>query len=118
VRAPGVVTVPASAPRRHGGAVDATLPAGLEVATAVALAPMEQGGAPGKVVGGGAHPNGGAAWRRWRTLGTAVFSGDDGAPVIGGGRLELLQHRGRKARVRRGSIQKGGGCVARLTDDG
>jgi hypothetical protein len=26
------------------------------------------GRAPGKAAGGGAHPNGGAAWRRWRSL--------------------------------------------------
>jgi hypothetical protein len=37
-----------------------------------------------KAVGGRAHPNGGAAWRRWRSLGTAVFVHGERAPVLGG----------------------------------
>jgi hypothetical protein len=40
--------------------------------------------APGKAVGGGAHPNGGAAWRLWRSLRTAVFTGGEGASVASG----------------------------------
>jgi hypothetical protein len=42
------------------------------------------GRALGKAVGGGAHPNGGAAWRRWRSLGTAAFIGGERALVAGG----------------------------------
>jgi hypothetical protein len=39
---------------------------------------------PGKAVEGGAHPNDGAAWRRWRSLGTAAFIDGERAPVVGG----------------------------------
>jgi hypothetical protein len=36
---------------------------------------------PGKGVEGGAHPSGGAAWRRWRMLWAAAFNGGEAAPV-------------------------------------
>jgi hypothetical protein len=41
----------------------------------------EPGGALGKAVGGGAHPSGGAAWRRWRMLRAAAFNGGKVTPV-------------------------------------
>jgi hypothetical protein len=37
-----------------------------------------------KAVGGRAHPNGGAVWRQWRSLGTAAFVRRERAPVHGG----------------------------------
>jgi hypothetical protein len=42
------------------------------------------GRASGKAVGGGAHTNGGALWRRWKSLGTAAFISGESAPVAGG----------------------------------
>jgi hypothetical protein len=33
------------------------------------------------VVGGGAHPSGGTAWRRWSILRAETFIGWEGAPV-------------------------------------
>jgi hypothetical protein len=42
------------------------------------------GRSPGKAVGGGAHPNGGAVWRRWRSLETMVFVAGERALVAGG----------------------------------
>jgi hypothetical protein len=37
-----------------------------------------------KAIGGRAHPNGGAAWRRWRSLETAAFVRRERAPVLDG----------------------------------
>jgi hypothetical protein len=51
------------------------------------------GRAPGKEAGGGAHPNGGAAWRRWRSLGTMMFVSGETAPVAGGDGGTTLQCR-------------------------
>jgi hypothetical protein len=48
----------------------------------VASAPIEQGGTPGKAIGGGAHPSGGTAWRWWRMLWAAAFNGSEAAPVM------------------------------------
>jgi hypothetical protein len=42
------------------------------------------GRALGKAVGGRAHPNGGAARRRGRSLGTSAFVGGERAPVVSG----------------------------------
>jgi hypothetical protein len=42
------------------------------------------GRASGKAVGVGAHPNSGAAWRRWRSLGTTTFVSGERAPVASG----------------------------------
>jgi hypothetical protein len=42
------------------------------------------GRALGKAVGGGAHPNDVAAWRRWRILRTVAFIGGERALVAGG----------------------------------
>jgi hypothetical protein len=39
--------------------------------------------ASGKAVGGGAHPSGDMAWRRWRMLRAVAFVGGEGALVAG-----------------------------------
>jgi hypothetical protein len=62
------------------------------------------GRAPDKEGASGAH-RGRRSTVRWRKqLWAAAFTGGGGAPVIGGGRLGLLQYWRKKARVRRGSI--------------
>jgi hypothetical protein len=53
--------------------------------------------ARGMAVWGGAHPSGGAAWRRWRMLRAMAFIGGEGAMVAGGdGGTTLLWRRGRE----------------------
>jgi hypothetical protein len=66
------------------------------------------GRAPGKAVGGGAHPNGGAAWTWWRSLGTATFVGRERAPVAGGDGGAALQCRCGRGKVRAASIWDNG----------
>jgi hypothetical protein len=51
------------------------------------------GRSSGEVLGGRAHPNDGAAWRRWRSLGTALFVGGERAPMAGGDGGTALQCR-------------------------
>jgi hypothetical protein len=73
------------------------------------------GRAQGKAVGGGAHPNDGAARRRWRSLGTAAFIGRERAPVAdddGGTTLQCWCGRGK---VRVASIGDNGGGWVCLT---
>jgi hypothetical protein len=56
--------------------------------------------APGKAVRGGAHLNGGAAWRRWRSLETAAFIDGERALVAGGNGGMALQCQCRREKVR------------------
>jgi hypothetical protein len=65
------------------------------------------GVAPGKAVGGGAHPNSGAAWRRWRNLRTAAFVGGERAPVASGDGGTVLQGQCGRGMVRAASIEEG-----------
>jgi hypothetical protein len=67
------------------------------------------GRASGKADGGGAHPNGGAAWRRWRSLGTAAFIGGERAPMADGDGGMALQCRCGRGKVRAASIGDNGG---------
>jgi hypothetical protein len=67
------------------------------------------GRASGKAVGVGAHPNSGAAWRRWRSLGTTTFVSGERAPVATGDRGVALQCRCRRGKVRVASIRDNGG---------
>jgi hypothetical protein len=62
------------------------------------------GRASGKAVGGGAHPNGGALWRRWRSLVTEAFISGERAPVAGGDGGTSLQCRCGRGKVRAASI--------------
>jgi hypothetical protein len=62
------------------------------------------GRAPSKVVGGGAHPSGDAAWRRWRMLRAATFNGGEAAPVMDDVDGVALQCQGRREKVRGESI--------------
>jgi hypothetical protein len=73
------------------------------------------GRAPGKAVGGGAHPKGGAAWRRWRSLRTAVFTDGEGAPVAGGDGGAALQCLCERGKVRADSIGDNSGGWEGLT---
>jgi hypothetical protein len=60
--------------------------------------------APGKAVGGGAHPSDGVTERQWRMLRAAAFVSGEGAPVTDGIDGVALQCRGRKENVRGESI--------------
>jgi hypothetical protein len=62
------------------------------------------GGAPGNVVGGGAHPSGNTAWRRWRMLRAVAFNSGEVAPVMDDIDGVALQCRGRREKVRGESI--------------
>jgi hypothetical protein len=79
---------------------------------------MEQGGAPGKAVGGGAHPSGGAVWRWWRMLRAAAFNGGEAAPVTHDIDGVALQCRGRREKVSGEPIWTERERVVVLTDDG
>jgi hypothetical protein len=59
--------------------------------------------APGKAIRGGAHPSGGAAWRRWMMLRAAAFVGLEGAPVVGGDGGMALQCQCGRGKVRTAS---------------
>jgi hypothetical protein len=61
------------------------------------------GRVPGKAVGGGAHPSGGAAGMRWRMPRVAAFVGGEGAPVAGSDGGTTLQCRCEKRKVRAAS---------------
>jgi hypothetical protein len=63
----------------------------------------------GKAVRGGAHPNDGATWRRWRSLGTSAFIGGERAPVADGDRGVALQCWCGRGKVRAASIGDNGG---------
>jgi hypothetical protein len=66
-------------------------------------APIEQaggGGAPSKVVRGGAHPSGGAAWKQWRMLRAAASNGGEAASVMDVSVGVAQQCRGRREKVR------------------
>jgi hypothetical protein len=69
----------------------------------------------GKAVGGGAHLNGGAAWRWWRSLRTTTFIGGEIAPVADGNEGVTLQCRCRRGKVRATSIGDNGGGWEGLT---
>jgi hypothetical protein len=73
------------------------------------------GVASGKAFGGGAHPNGGAAWRRWRSLETAAFVGRERALVAGGDGGATVQCQCKKGKVRAFSIGDNGGGWKGLT---
>jgi hypothetical protein len=65
-----VVTASSSPARRHGGAL-----------TSSKVLPVSSRGhreGDGEGVGGGAHPSGGAVWRRLRMLQAAAFVGGEG----------------------------------------
>jgi hypothetical protein len=61
------------------------------------------GRVPGKAVGGGAHPSGGAAWMRWWMPWVAAFVGGEGAPVAGSDGGTTLQCCCEKRKVRAAS---------------
>jgi hypothetical protein len=67
------------------------------------------GRAPGKAVGGGAHPSGGVTERRWRMLRAAAFIGGEGAPVASGDGGMALQCRHGGGEVRAASNWDNGG---------
>jgi hypothetical protein len=67
------------------------------------------GRAPGKAAGGGAHPSGGAAWRRWRMLWAVTFINREGAPVADGDGGTTLQCRCGRGKVRAASNGDNGG---------
>jgi hypothetical protein len=71
--------------------------------------------APSKAVGGGAHPSGGAAWRRWRMLRAAAFNGGEAAPVMDDVDGVALQCWGKKEKVRSASNGDDGGGWEGLT---
>jgi hypothetical protein len=118
----GVAAAAASAPMEHSGATwwcgRCDLAGGVGVAAAVASAPMERGGAPGNVVGGEAHPSGGAAWRQWRMLRVAVFNGGEAAPVTDAVNGMALQCWGRREKVSGEPIWMEREHAVVLTDDG
>jgi hypothetical protein len=64
---------------------------------------------------GRAHLNRGAAWRRWRSLGTMAFIGGERAPMAGGDGGTALQCRCRRGKVRAASIGDNGGGWEGLT---
>jgi hypothetical protein len=67
----------------------------------VASAPIEpRGGHRARWSGGGAHPSGGTAWRRWRMLRAAAFNGGEAALVTNDVDSVALQCRGRREKVR------------------
>jgi hypothetical protein len=65
----------------RGAACGGTLTDGPVAASRRQGVPREHqwgpGMAPGKAIGGGSHPNGDAAWRRWRSLRTTAFVGGE-----------------------------------------
>jgi hypothetical protein len=65
--------------------------------------------APGKAVGGGAHPSGGAMERRWRMLRAATFVSGERAPVAGGDGGTTLQCQYGRVEVRAASNGDNGG---------
>jgi hypothetical protein len=73
------------------------------------------GRASSKAVGGGAHQNGGAAWRRWRSLGTTTFISGERAPMAGGDGGTALQCWCGRGKVRATSIGDNGGGWKGLT---
>jgi hypothetical protein len=117
-RARGTVTAQSSCARRCGGAlVSCSVVVGRQQGAAGELTGAT-GRAPGKVGAGGAH-RGHRSMVRWRKLLRAVvFTSGREAPVIGGGRLGLLQYRRKKARVRRGSIGARSRAGMGHTDEG
>jgi hypothetical protein len=74
--------------------------------------------APGKAVGGGAHPSDGAAWRRWRMLRAVTFNGGEASPVMDDVDGVGLQCRGRREKVRGESIWMERERTVVLTDNG
>jgi hypothetical protein len=76
------------------------------------------GRVPGKAVRGGAHPSGGAVWRRWRMLRAAVFNGGEAAPMTDDIDGVALQCQGRREKVRGESIWMERECTVVLTDNG
>jgi hypothetical protein len=79
---------------------------------------MEQGGASGNAIGDGAHPSGGATWRRWRMLPAAVFNGGEATTVMDDIDSVALQCRGRREKVRGEPIWTERERAVMLTDDG
>jgi hypothetical protein len=75
-------------------------------------------GTLGKVVKGRAHPSGGVAWRRWRTLRVAVFNGGEAAPVMDDIDGVALLCRGRRENVRGEPIWMERDHAVVLTDNG
>jgi hypothetical protein len=73
------------------------------------------GRVPGNAVGGGAHPNGGEAWRRRRSHGTAALVNGKRAPVASGDAGTTLQCRCRRGKVRATSIRDNSGEWEGLT---
>jgi hypothetical protein len=73
------------------------------------------GRVPGKAVGGRAHPNGGAAWRRRRSFGTAAFVDGEKAPVASGDGGTTLQYWCGEGKVRVASIGDNNGEWEGLT---
>jgi hypothetical protein len=73
---------------------------------------------PGKAVGGGAHPSGGAAWRRWRMLQVAAFNGGEAAPITNDVDGVALQCQGKKEKVRGEPIWTERERAVVLNDDG
>jgi hypothetical protein len=76
------------------------------------------GRAPGKAVGGGAHPSAGAAWRRWRMLWAVAFNGDEATPMMDDVDGVALQCWGRRENVRGESIWMEREHAVVLTDNG
>jgi hypothetical protein len=77
------------------------------------------GRVPGKGVEGGAHPSGGAAWRRWRMLRVvAAFNGGEAAPVTDDINGVALQCQVRREKMRGESIWVERECAVMLTDNG
>jgi hypothetical protein len=108
----GAVTACNSRVRQHGG----TLTGGWTVARCCQSACRGgTGRAPGKVVGGAAHPNGSAARKQWRSLRTMTFIGGERAPVASGDGGTGLQCRCGRGKVRAASIGENGGGWKGLT---
>jgi hypothetical protein len=67
------------------------------------------GRAPGKTVGGGAHPSGGMTERRWSMLRAVAFVGGEGASVAGGDGGMTLQCQCKRGKMRATSNGDNGG---------
>jgi hypothetical protein len=114
-RARGTVTARSSRTQQRGGVLTSDLlVAGWRHGAANELARVT-GRAPGKAVGGGADPNGGAVWRQWRSLGTAAFIGGVRALVANGDGGAALQCRCERGKVWAASIGDNGGGWEGLT---